>query len=95
MIVLVTLDRESNDDGIQKSGVVNSDVAAAKIVSYVELEFVSSGDHRITVEQRLLRSSIGIACGSGDLLTPISKYEQSNRNTSGWAALRGVKDMCA
>jgi hypothetical protein len=95
MIVLVTLDRESNDDGIQKRGVINGDVAAAKIVSYVKLEFVGSGDHRITVEQRLLRSPIGIACGSGDLLTPISKYEQSDRNTSGWTALCRVKDMCA
>ena len=94
MIVLVTLDRKSNDDGIQKSGVVNSDVVAAKIVSYVKLEFVGSGDHRITIKQRLLRSPIGVCCGSGDLLTPISKHEQSNRNTSGWAALRRVKDMC-
>jgi hypothetical protein len=75
MIMLVALDRKPYDDRIQKCGIINCDIAATKVVSYVKLELVGSGDHRSAIKQRFLRATIGIRRRASDLQTPISQLK--------------------
>ena len=94
MVVLVVLDRESNDDRIQERRIVNRDISPAKVVSNVKLEFIGPGKHRSTGKQVLFCTTVGVRRGIGNQLALLCQRIQSNGNTSGWAARCRIKDMC-
>lgn len=71
MIVLVAIDRESNNYRIEKSGIPDIGTTTPEIIADIEFQFIAAGTHDVALKQWLLGAPIGIRRCTRDQFTVV------------------------
>lgn len=91
--MLVAVDREPNDDCIQKRRTALLGTTPPKVVADAKLEFVAARRHVVTFEQGLVRTTVGIGCRKHQHFTMPANTKQANIHGLGRTTVHGVENM--
>jgi len=81
MVIVITVDRETDHNGIQESRIGQHRPACTGVVTYIEFQLVSTNSHKLTIQQWARRSAFFIgrrtvhefSCGPAPLRTEYLK----------------------
>ena len=93
MIVLIGIGGEAYDYGIEKGRFTRGAALRVEVLADIELEFVATGLHRMTVEQGFVRAAVIIADGRGAQLAPTIQRVKPYIDMRCRPAVCRIKDM--
>ena len=93
MIVLIGIGGEAYDYRIEKGRFTHSTALRYEVFADIELEFVATGLHRMTVKQGFVRAAVTIADGRGAQLAPAIQRIKPYIDMRCRPAVCRIKDM--
>jgi len=94
MVIVITVDRETDHNGIQESRIGQHRPACTEVVTYIEFQLVSTTSHKLTIQQWARRSAIFIGRRTGHEFSRGANDVESNTYSRGRPAVRSIENMC-